>query len=304
MYRGLPLLVKNKFIYRCERTRNHRSYWLCIRYKTHKCKGRIICQNNSVLKETEHCHMDDRRRLNHSDQKLVDLSQINIGCWVKSVPPRFSSNARKATSTPRRMLVETKEEKPDALLDEYIPSQRGYPLLVVQNYLFRKNRGKYWRCIRCTKYNCRSRVILKEDMVVNIGKHTHGPETAKIQMGRKIRDSAVSPVATDGGNFLVANPLATCSTSKKAPVCLHDDMKPQPKIWYTVPLTFVANRRGTQNLHYRGYVYVRKKGYHHTMNWVCCKSNKKLGNCRARVCTEGDSKIRFGAKWHNHKPLK
>ena len=109
--RGLPLLVKNKFIYRCERTRNHRSYWLCTRYKTHKCTGRIICQNNTVLKETEHCHMDDSRRLHHSELKLVDMSQINIECWVKSVPPRFSSSARKSTSSISSSRI--KAEKPD-----------------------------------------------------------------------------------------------------------------------------------------------------------------------------------------------
>uniref|UniRef100_A0A8W7P9Z4 BTB domain-containing protein n=1 Tax=Anopheles coluzzii TaxID=1518534 RepID=A0A8W7P9Z4_ANOCL len=82
---------------------------------------------------------------------------------------------------------------------EFILSQRGYPLLVVGNFLFRKNRDKYWRCIRCTKHKCRSRCIIKDKgVVVNIGKHTHGPETAKIQMGRNIRDSAEDdPLASD-----------------------------------------------------------------------------------------------------------
>ncbi|XP_041765364.1 uncharacterized protein LOC121590064 isoform X2 [Anopheles merus] len=81
-------------------------------------------------------------------------------------------------------------------------------------------------------------------------------------------------------------------------------MKPMPKVWYTAPLTFVVNRRGTQNLHFRGYVYVRKTIHHRTMNWVCCEGATRLGNCKARVSTEGDSKIRFGAQQHNHKPLK
>ncbi|XP_052888937.1 modifier of mdg4-like isoform X14 [Anopheles moucheti] len=85
--RGLPLLAKDNFIYRCERARKHRSYWLCIRYKTIQCKGRLICQNNTVLKETEHCHPDDRRRLNQSEKKFVDLSQISIDDWVKSACP-------------------------------------------------------------------------------------------------------------------------------------------------------------------------------------------------------------------------
>uniref|UniRef100_A0A182PMZ3 BTB domain-containing protein n=1 Tax=Anopheles epiroticus TaxID=199890 RepID=A0A182PMZ3_9DIPT len=111
--RGLPLLVKNNFIYRCERTRNLRSYWLCIRYKTHKCNGRIICQSNAVLKETDHCHMDDRRRLTFSERKLIDLSKVNVGRWVKSVPPEFITNARKASLSRRLVATAQKEEKPD-----------------------------------------------------------------------------------------------------------------------------------------------------------------------------------------------
>ncbi|XP_035900375.1 modifier of mdg4-like isoform X11 [Anopheles stephensi] len=79
---------------------------------------------------------------------------------------------------------------------EYIQSQRGYPLLVIKGFLYRKNRGRYWRCIRCTKYKCRSRVTLKDNGVALCsGKHTHGPETAKIQMGRKLRDMPVPPLA-------------------------------------------------------------------------------------------------------------
>lgn len=75
---------------------------------------------------------------------------------------------------------------------EYIFSQRGYPLLVVDNYLFRKNRGPYWRCIRCTKDKCKCRIILQENQtprVVDV--HTHGPETEKINFGRKVRQTVV-----------------------------------------------------------------------------------------------------------------
>lgn len=73
---------------------------------------------------------------------------------------------------------------------EYIFSQRGYPLLVVDNYLFRKNRGPYWRCIRCTKDKCKCRIILQENQsprIVDV--HTHGPETEKINFGRKVKQT-------------------------------------------------------------------------------------------------------------------
>ncbi|XP_052889608.1 modifier of mdg4-like isoform X23 [Anopheles moucheti] len=84
---------------------------------------------------------------------------------------------------------------------EYILSQRGYPLLVMKNFLFRKNRGRYWRCIRCTKFKCRSRVTLKDNGVaLYSGKHTHGPETAKIQMGRKLRDNEAQQLLNDGSS--------------------------------------------------------------------------------------------------------
>lgn len=70
---------------------------------------------------------------------------------------------------------------------EIIYSQRGHPLLIIDDYLFRKNRGSYWRCIRCTKHKCKSRLILKpNEPPVCIEEHTHGPETEKISWGRKI----------------------------------------------------------------------------------------------------------------------
>lgn len=73
---------------------------------------------------------------------------------------------------------------------EYIFSQRGHPLLIVDGFLYRKNRGSYWRCIRCTKYKCRSRLILKRnEPPITIEDHTHGPETEKIAWGRKVLDT-------------------------------------------------------------------------------------------------------------------
>ncbi|XP_063705186.1 modifier of mdg4-like isoform X14 [Culicoides brevitarsis] len=70
---------------------------------------------------------------------------------------------------------------------EFIYSQRGHPLLIdADNFLYRKNRGVYWRCIRCTKYQCKSRLILRKNMPpVRIESHSHGPETEKIAHGRQ-----------------------------------------------------------------------------------------------------------------------
>lgn len=71
-------------------------------------------------------------------------------------------------------------------------------------------------------------------------------------------------------------------------------------MWYSVPLCYMMNRRGTMNLHFRGFIYIQKKRHNRTMNWVCNKSNSSQTSCKARVSTEGDNKIRFGVNWHNH----
>lgn len=74
---------------------------------------------------------------------------------------------------------------------DFIYSQRGRPLIVVDNYLFRKNRGNYWRCIRCTKHKCKSRLILRDgnERPLIIESHTHGPEKEKIEWGRKVKST-------------------------------------------------------------------------------------------------------------------
>lgn len=73
---------------------------------------------------------------------------------------------------------------------EFIYSQRGRPLLVVNNYLFRKNRGSYWRCIRCTSCRCKCRLILRAGAAPLVAEqHSHGPETEKIEFGRRVRST-------------------------------------------------------------------------------------------------------------------
>lgn len=63
-----------------------------------------------------------------------------------------------------------------------ITSQRGQPLMIVKNYLFRINRGKYWRCVRCSSKKCRSRLIVKDNgLVVQIEGHNHSSEDKKIE---------------------------------------------------------------------------------------------------------------------------
>ncbi|XP_055594811.1 modifier of mdg4-like isoform X23 [Uranotaenia lowii] len=81
--RGAPLLALGNFIYRCERVRKTRSYWLCIRYKSSKCNGRVICQGNTVIKNTTHCHANDERRISTSILEQTDLNEIDLDEWCK-----------------------------------------------------------------------------------------------------------------------------------------------------------------------------------------------------------------------------
>ncbi|XP_049532478.1 modifier of mdg4-like isoform X15 [Anopheles darlingi] len=79
--RGAPLLTRDSFIYRCERQRKIRTYWLCVRYKTMQCKGRLICDGNKILKETSHCHPHEHRRLAMSELVPINLNIEKISAF-------------------------------------------------------------------------------------------------------------------------------------------------------------------------------------------------------------------------------
>ncbi|XP_053697253.1 modifier of mdg4-like isoform X11 [Sabethes cyaneus] len=91
---------------------------------------------------------------------------------------------------------------------DFIFSQRGHPLLVVDNFLYRKNRGNYWRCIRCTKFKCRSRLIVKPGVApLRIEDHSHGPETEKIGWGRTVLENVKNQSrASNSMVFLMRQP--------------------------------------------------------------------------------------------------
>lgn len=53
---------------------------------------------------------------------------------------------------------------------------------MVDDFLYRRNRDNYWRCIRCSSKKCRASLILNEDSyTLCITEHTHQPETDKIK---------------------------------------------------------------------------------------------------------------------------
>lgn len=71
---------------------------------------------------------------------------------------------------------------------EYIYSPRGIPLVILDNYLYRKNRGRYWRCFRFAKFNCTARLTISTNGSIRLagGAHTHDREHEKINQGRKV----------------------------------------------------------------------------------------------------------------------
>ncbi|XP_058451139.1 modifier of mdg4-like isoform X19 [Malaya genurostris] len=81
--RGAPLLALDSYVYRCERVRKTRSYWLCIRYKSSKCNGRVICHGNDIIKRTSHCHANDQRRISASVLEPTDLANTDLDEWCK-----------------------------------------------------------------------------------------------------------------------------------------------------------------------------------------------------------------------------
>lgn len=63
-----------------------------------------------------------------------------------------------------------------------VVSQRKKPLIIIEGFLYRRNRDNYWRCIRCSSQKCRASLILNDDSyTLCITEHTHEPETDKLK---------------------------------------------------------------------------------------------------------------------------
>lgn len=82
--RGAPFLVQSGFIYRCERHNGHRTYWLCTKYKTVKCNGRLICQGNDIVKATQHNHERDLSRMDRTVIEYHNMSDSNVEEFLNS----------------------------------------------------------------------------------------------------------------------------------------------------------------------------------------------------------------------------
>src|SRR5690349_8231407 len=77
---------------------------------------------------------------------------------------------------------------------QYIHSQRKRPLLIVNDFLYRRNRQNYWRCIRSTSQKCRASLIITDNDLVTlcITDHTHPAEMEKLRnREKKVFNSSV-----------------------------------------------------------------------------------------------------------------
>lgn len=82
--RGAPFLVHAGFIYRCERFNGQRTYWLCTKYKTVKCNGRLICQANEIVKSTQHSHERDLARMDRTVIEYHNMTDPNVEEFLSS----------------------------------------------------------------------------------------------------------------------------------------------------------------------------------------------------------------------------
>lgn len=82
--RGAPLIIHSEFVYRCERKIAQRTYWLCIRYKSHKCNGRLILTGNAIHKESHHNHpIDERANDTQKHFEYKNLEDEDVEEWIK-----------------------------------------------------------------------------------------------------------------------------------------------------------------------------------------------------------------------------
>lgn len=68
---------------------------------------------------------------------------------------------------------------------QYVYSRRGHPWIVLNDYLYFKNRGIYWRCLGLLKYKCPARLVLCNGKIERAtGIHTHANEYERIRSGK------------------------------------------------------------------------------------------------------------------------
>lgn len=101
---------------------------------------------------------------------------------------------------------------------EFIKSNKGRDLLVVDGYTFRRDkavkRKSYWKCSDYDKFKCRSRCRTEGDDIVKVSTHNHVPDSAKVEVRRAMTKVKAQAKATqEATHQIVAATLRDVSTA-------------------------------------------------------------------------------------------
>ncbi|KAI9584964.1 hypothetical protein GQX74_006859 [Glossina fuscipes] len=196
---------------------------------------------------------------------------------------------------------------------KYIYSRRGRPEIVLNNYLYRKNREKYWRCLRFSQHKCRASLIIDANQVRVFRNHNHEDETSNVEFIYSQR----------GYPLMAYRNYLYCRNRLRSWRCVHftqgkckahllyfsdnyvqvigihshkDDSrrieqghyrellkKPEAYslpfpigVWLENPtLYFMLNQKQGYNLIFHGYMYKKEASFRSTVNWICSNGNGK-----------------------------
>ncbi|XP_013102008.1 modifier of mdg4 isoform X12 [Stomoxys calcitrans] len=114
-----------------------------------------------------------------------------------------------ATATTSKAIVKSQPLSDSAYMDstgdqansdaqdlnlEYLVNHRGQTRIVLNDYLYTKNRSKYWRCLRAKRCDCKARLIVSQDKGGSIdkiiGMHNHNNEYEEILRVRQYNQSS------------------------------------------------------------------------------------------------------------------
>lgn len=111
---------------------------------------------------------------------------------------------------------------------EYIFNQRGHPRVVFNDYLYNRNRTKYWRCLRASRYNCKATLIITNGRIQKaIGFHNHERECEEILRVKRHKQAIFN---TTKEPKLLKKPEHSSVTD---PTCMDSSMYSNPsRPWY------------------------------------------------------------------------
>ena len=94
-------------------------------------------------------------------------------------------------------------EQEDGKSLEFIKSQRGHFMLVVNGFTFikesRKNDRIFWKCSRYERLRCTARCSVQESMIALKSGHNHGPEWALLHDRQRFYFSKVTDMMVQQG---------------------------------------------------------------------------------------------------------